>query len=872
MLSTLYKSIDPTSEECYYIEHSAPLLDYLHILQQLCQTIHTTSQLPINGDTNIYEIGPLLNRVTPWSTNAVTILHRIGLTFVTRLEKSLRQICVTMPHFNKLSHQIYPSNLASAAFLSNKNSQLIQTDQLYPVPDLAQFNQKFGLGFDAQDMTYYSAMFVDREIPGNNIEFYDLAQSNSEHSRHWFFNGKMVIDGVGQEKTLFQLVKEPLFIKKQTSEIEDNSLIAFSDNSSAIRGYDIRQLIPQTGQQYDVNTVTYHPTFTAETHNFPTGIEPFSGATTGIGGRIRDGQAIGRGGLTIAGTAGYCIGDLFHQLPFEYGDKYAKPLDILIHASNGASDYGNKFGEPIIQGFTRSFAQLVGPHNARREWIKPIMFTGGIGQIDDRLIHKQTPIPQDLIVKIGGPAYKIGLGGGAASSSDQGVNQYDSDLHAVQRGDPEMQQKMHRVIRACIELGHQNPISSIHDQGAGGNGNVLKELVYPIGGIVRLDQFTTGEPLTPLELWCAEYQESNALLVQPSNIEKLQSLAHRENVTIDIVGSVVQSGHMDLFKQDWNTHIYSIELEKVLGSTSAQKIYQLSKSPHMGTCMHLTSNNPTILKKMIHQVLRNITVGSKRFLTNKVDRSVTGLIAQQQCVGPFHTPLANVAVVAQSHLGFTGIASAIGEQPIKGFLNPGAMARLTVAESLTNLMWARISRFEDIKYSGNWMWPAKHPGEGAAMYETAVALNRILIELELAIDGGKDSLSMSAKIDTQDVLAPRSLVMSAYVTCPDIRLKVTPDLKSHHSCLLHVDLGLAQKRLGGSILFQEYNQIGHESTRLGSSNSIKKVFNLVQQLLVEGLILAGHDCSDGGLITTLVEMALAGNKPVKINLAKTERS
>src|SRR3990170_4409765 len=545
-----------------------------------------------------------------------------------------------------------------------------------------------------------------------------------------------------------QIVKTPL--KKNPG----NSVIAFRDNSSAIRGYRIRTILPENPgsfSRFREASPAYHLIFTAETHNFPSGVAPFPGAETGTGGRIRDVQATGRGGLVVAGTAAYCVGNLRipgYRLPWEdpsfaYPGNLASPLSIGIDASNGASDYGNKFGEPVIQGFTRSFGMRL-PGGERREWIKPIMFTGGIGQMDARHVDKGLPEPEMLVTKIGGPAYRIGMGGGAASSMIQGENVADLDFNAVQRGDAEMEQKVNRVLRACVEMGDRNPIVSIHDQGAGGNCNVVKEIVYPAGARIEVRKIQSGdETLSVLELWGAEYQEQNALLIRPESAPLFTSVCRREKVPCAYIGRITGDGRIVLHDENDGSTPVDLDLEKVLGDMP-QKKFRLDRIPPVLAPLRLPRG--LTVRQALDRVLRLLSGGSERVLTNKVDRSVTGLVARQQCAGPLQLTVSDVAVIAQSHFGLTGAAISIGEQPIKTLIDPAAMARLSVGEALTNLVWAKISRLEDVKCSGNWMWAAKLPGEGTRLYEAAVALRDIMLELGIAIDGGKDSLSMAAKV------------------------------------------------------------------------------------------------------------------------------
>ncbi|XP_025157374.1 phosphoribosylformylglycinamidine synthase isoform X2 [Harpegnathos saltator] len=724
-----------------------------------------------------------------------------------------------------------------------------------------------------------------------SVECFDLAQSNSEHSRHWFFKGRIVLDGIEKQQSLIDMI-----IDTQNYS-NPNNVIKFSDNSSAIDGFQVAVLRPTKtyeSSNFHLQDIKQHLIFTAETHNFPTGVAPFSGATTGTGGRLRDIEGIGRGGNYIAGTAGYSVGNLNipgYDLPWEeknaiYASNMASPLEIIIEASNGASDYGNKFGEPLILGFMRTYGAT---DNAgiRREWIKPIMFSGGVGTIDANLANK---IPADRgmrVVKIGGPIYRIGVGGGSASSVEiQGDNSVELDFGAVQRGDPEMEQKLNRMVRACVEMGDNNPILSIHDQGAGGNGNVLKELVEPAGAVIFTKCFDLGDPtINSLELWGAEYQESNAILCKPEDSNLLMKIAAREKCPINFVGTVTGNGKIIVSEEeDCDTSKYlnnedrsigntikypvNLELELILGNMP-RKVFNLQKELSYRSLMRLPEG--LTVSSALDRVLRLPSVASKRYLTNKVDRCVTGLVAQQQCVGPLHTPLADVAVTAISYFSVKGIATSIGEQPIKGLVNAAAGARMTVAEAVSNLVFARISSLQDVKCSGNWMWPAKLPGEGAALYEACTAMCSLMKELGIAIDGGKDSLSMAARVDQEIVKAPGTLVVSCYAPCPDIRCVVTPDLKApaagRQGYLFFVDLSCDKSRLGGTALSQVYNQLGDDVPDVESARTLKNAFDATQLLIANDKILAGHDVSDGGLITCLLEMCFGGMSGINVNIS-----
>ncbi|GFR89892.1 phosphoribosylformylglycinamidine synthase-like, partial [Elysia marginata] len=560
----------------------------------------------------------------------------------------------------------------------------------------------------------------------------------------------------------------------------------------------------------------------------------------------------------------------WEESDWEYPSNFALPLEVAVEASNGASDYGNKFGEPVLAGFARSCG-LETPLGERREYIKPIMFSGGLGMMDARHVDKDKPDTSMEIIKVGGPVYRIGLGGGAASSVQvQGDNQAELDFSAVQRGDAEMEQKMNRVIRACVEMGDANPIRSIHDQGAGGNGNVLKELAEPAGAVIRADAFQLGDPtISVMDLWGAEYQENDACLVRAADLSKVKAIGERERCPVSHVGTITGTGKIELedFDRsksgDAGRKPVDLELEYVLGSMP-RKEFQLKRTKPL--LKPLVLPEELTVEEALNRVLRLPSVASKRYLTNKVDRSVTGLVAQQQCVGPLHTPLADVAVAALSHFDTVGSATAIGEQPIKGLLDPSAGARLSVAESLTNLMFACVTDLKDVKCSGNWMWAAKLEGEGAALLDACVAMCNFMQGVGVGVDGGKDSLSMAARVSGEVVKAPGTLVISSYVGCPDIRLTVTPDLKctDGEGILLYLPMcgsdTIAKNfwRLGGSALAQCFKQLGDDVPDV-QPEAVARTFRAVQALIKDSKIASGHDVSDGGLITCLLEMAFAGN-------------
>jgi len=885
-ISKAIKSID--TETCFNIHAGGPLhgADERALTWLLSETF-----APANFSASsflegtVLEVGPRMSFSTAWSTNAVSICRACGLNSIKRIERSRRYRVVGLEPQDELGFlALVHDRMTECVYgapLTTFDTDAVQTP-VFSVPvlqhgrkALEDLNLEMGLAFDDWDINYYLELFRDRmQRNPTNVECFDIAQSNSEHSRHWFFRGRLVIDGQEQSDDLMTVVQQP-WAKRP-----GRSVIAFSDNSSAIRGYTIETLVPaRVGKPSPMvpARLEHHLVLTAETHNFPSGVAPFPGAETGTGGRIRDVHATGRGGLVVGGTVGYCVGNLNipgFELPWEdrtfhYPDNLASPLEIEIEASNGASDYGNKFGEPVITGFTRSVGLRL-PTGERREWLKPIMFSGGIGQLDGRHVHKGTPEVDMWVVKIGGPAYRIGMGGGAASSMVQGDNAAELDFNAVQRGDAEMEQKVNRVIRACVELGEQNPIVSIHDQGAGGSCNVLKEIVDPAGARISLGEFPVGDAtLSALEIWGAEYQENDALLLRREHAHLFRDLCAREKVPVAFVGVVTGNGRIVVQDDVTGETPVDLELEVILGKMP-QKTFFLERAK-LPTAP-LTLPQGLEVREALKRVLRLLSVGSKRFLTTKVDRSVTGLIAQQQCTGPLQLTMADVAVIAQSHFGCTGGATAIGEQPLKGLIDPAAMARTSVGEALTNLVWAQISSLEDVRCSANWMWAAKLPGEGAALWDAAVAMRDVMLELGIAVDGGKDSLSMAARAKApaggdETVKAPGALVISAYAPCPDVTKTVTPQLRLPvNGRLLFVDLAGGKHRLGGSALAQVFGQVGDVTPDLDEPKMLVRAFATVQQLISEEKIASGHDVSDGGLLTTILEMGFAGNLGIDVQL------
>jgi phosphoribosylformylglycinamidine synthase len=895
-----YRKVGAGQEHCFNVEVSGAL--NREEFSKLCWLLAGTgtdsavSEEPYFTGERVVEIGPRLNFATPYSTNAVAICRSAGLNAVTRIEHSRRLVLPAgqtadaffAEHADRMTEMIYENPIASFEV----STEPVRTYELPIIENgaraLEEVNAELGLGMDDWDINYYTELFT-KHIKRNPtvVELFQLSQANSEHSRHWYFKGRQVIDGKEQAETLLEIVQSTL------KENPSNSLVAFKDNSSVIKGFAVDTIMPKSPglpASFGNQSTKYDFLLTAETHNFPTGIAPAPGAETGAGGRIRDVEATGRGGLVIAGTAGYCVGDLAipaHSIPGEkegrtYPDNLASPLGILIGASNGASDYGNKFGEPLIAGFTRT-GELDIPLQAglpnvpsakavdRRGWLKPIMFSGGIGQVDRKHLGKEAPERGMKIVEIGGPAYRIGIGGGSASSMMQGDNREELDFNAVQRGDAEMEQKMNRVIRACIEMGGKNPILSIHDQGAGGPCNVITEIVEPAGGKIDIRKINLGDKsMSVLEIWGGEYQERDALLVADERIPEFKQLCERERVPCEVLGDVTGDGKIIVYDSAEGKNHVDLELERILGKLP-QKTFE-TKTPDM---QFKPFDSSVLAQRPLAGLLKNVfalpQVGSKGFLVRKVDRSVTGFIAGQQCVGPLQLPIADYAVAAQSHFAVTGVATSIGEQPIKMLVDPAAGARMAVAEALTNIVGAGITQLYDVKCSLNWMWAPKLPGEGALMYEAAKSCRDIMVALGIAVDGGKDSLSMATKVEqegqVQVVKSPGEMVVSTYAPVRNITKIITPDIKRpSESNLLHIDLASGKRRLGGSALAQTFGEVGNEVPDIDDVQMLKETFGSVLYLIDRGSILAIHDIGDGGLITTITEMVMAGNCGASISI------
>jgi phosphoribosylformylglycinamidine synthase len=874
---TLYRRISDTSELGFYFETERRLtqrqLSVLHWLVAETYERRFTNQRSWLSNKNLVEIGGRLSIESPFSSNGVSNCQSIGLPHITRIEFTRRRILAPgervsdflRDNLDPLTEQHYPNGIST--FETGIQPAPVRIVDLIGggAAILEKENKALGLGMDADDIAFYYDLFVEklRRNP-TDVELVQLGNANSEHSRHWFFRGKIVIDGKEKPRTLFDMVRAPLLALGDVGSETNRSLVAFHDNAGVLRGFETDLLLPyHPGRPSMMRIVRalVHMTATAETHNHPTLISPYEGATTGTGGEIRDSSAVGLGGITGIGASGYFVGSLWipgYEIPGEVSghDKPsddASPLRILLRGSSGALDYGNQFGRPTTLGWCRAFEQLVG--GELRAARKPILYSGGIGHLLGGHEYKRKVLKGMRIVRIGGPAYPIGLGGGSASSVQPGESTKKLDLASVQRGNAEMEQRATRVIRACVEMQGRNPIASIHDQGAGGPANVLTELVEPLGGIIDIRKIRVGDKtMSFLQIWCSEFQEGFGFLIAQKDIRRFRQLCQRERVNCEVVGRIDGSGSIVVKDSLTKTTPVSLNLNQVLTGLP-QKTFRMTRKK-IELPEFVMPDMP--LGDAIKAVFKQLSVGSKGFLMHKVDRSVTGLVAQQQTCGIAQIPISDVSILAQSYFGLTGTAGAIGENPNRMLICPKAGARMALAEMLTNLASAHITDISDIRCRLNWMWPAKMEGEGPLLYDAVEAITTLMREIGIAADGGKDSLSMAANASGEKVKTPGSAVVFGYAPIKDITMKVTPDIKRPGASLLGlIDLGGKQNRLGGSALAQATDQLGNKSPDVDDPKQFKNAILALQQMIKEGLILAMHDRSDGGLIATVAEMCMA---------------
>ncbi|WP_445452608.1 phosphoribosylformylglycinamidine synthase [Flavobacterium sp. 25HG05S-40] len=794
-------------------------------------------------------IGPRAAMITPWSTNAVEITQNMGIEGIVRIEE-FQKVASNFNDFDPMLSQKY-SALDQDIFTIN-----IQPEPILEIENIGAYNQKEGLSLSEEEVAYLENLSVKLNRKLTDSEVFGFSQVNSEHCRHKIFNGTFVIDGVEKELSLFKMIRK-------TSELNPNDIVsAYKDNVAFIKGPTVTQFAPKTGdkadyyQEKEFNSVI---SIKAETHNFPTTVEPFNGAATGSGGEIRDRLAGGQGSLPLAGTAVYmtAYSRLNDQRSWENGMTerkwlYQTPMDILIKASNGASDFGNKFGQPLITGSVLTFEHE--ENNRKLGFDKVIMLAGGIGYGKEEQAKKHKPKKGDAIVVLGGENYRIGMGGAAVSSADTGAFGSGIELNAIQRSNPEMQKRAANAIRAFVES-DVNPIVSIHDHGAGGHLNCLSELVEETGGWIDLDKLPVGDPtLSAKEIIGNESQERMGLVIGKEHIETLRKVAERERAPMYEVG-VVTDNHRFIFESaSTGEKPMDFALEDMFGS-SPKIIMTDTTSEVKYTEIEYTQDK---IQHYLEHVLQLEAVACKDWLTNKVDRCVGGKVAKQQCVGPLQLPLNNVGVMALDYHGKEGIATTIGHSPISALINPAAGSRNSIGEALSNIVFAPLKDgLKSVSLSANWMWACKNEGEDARLYEAVEACSDFAIELGINIPTGKDSLSMKQKYPNAEVIAPGTVIISAAGNCSNITKVIEPVLQKKGGSIYYINLSQDAFKLGGSSFAQTQNKVGNETPTIKDAAFFKKAFNAIQDLIKDRQIVAGHDIGSGGLISTLLEMCFA---------------
>lgn len=812
-----------------------------------------------------YFVGPRAAMITPWSTNAVEITQNMGVIGIRRIEEYIAS-GEDDKNFDPMLSQKY-AKLDQDIFTIN-----IQPEPILEIDDIAAYNVKEGLALSNEEVDYLNGLSEKLGRKLTDSEVFGFSQVNSEHCRHKIFNGTFVIDGEEKPTSLFKLIKK-------TSETNPNDIVsAYKDNVAFVKGPRVQQFAPKTADKpdyYEIKDFDSVISLKAETHNFPTTVEPFNGAATGSGGEIRDRLAGGKGSLPLAGTAVYMTSysRLEENRPWEKAMNerkwlYQTPMDILIKASNGASDFGNKFGQPLITGSVLTFEH---EEDARKlGFDKVIMLAGGIGYGKESQSLKATPKTGDKVVILGGENYRIGMGGAAVSSADTGEFESGIELNAVQRSNPEMQKRAANAIRGMVES-DENDIVSIHDHGAGGHLNCLSELVEETGGKIDLDKLPVGDPtLSAKEIIGNESQERMGLVISKEKIDKLKKIADRERSPLYEVGDVT-GDHRFTFESSSNgDKPMDFELSDMFGSSP--KTVMNDKKIHRN---YKNANYTTEkIVEYLEQVLQLEAVACKDWLTNKVDRCVGGRVAKQQCAGPLQLPLNNCGVMALDFQGKEGIATSIGHSPVSALVDPVAGSRNSIAESLTNIVWAPLKDgLKSVTLSANWMWPCKNEGEDARLYDAVEGCSDFAIELGINIPTGKDSLSMKQKYPNEEVIAPGTVIISAAGNCNNINKIVEPVLKKNGEQIYYINLSQDSFKLGGSSFYQVLNVIGNETPTIKDASKFKTAFNTIQQLIKEDKISAGHDIASGGLITTLLELCFADNNlGAEIDLSKLGES
>lgn len=837
----------------------------------------------------LFLVVPRFGTISPWSSKASDIAHNCGLEKIQRLERGIAYY--VQGEFSDGDAQLI------AAALHDRMTQLVlnrfeEAANLFshaePKPltavdilgggraALEKANTELGLALAEDEIDYLVSAFQGLKRNPHDIELMMFAQANSEHCRHKIFNASWDIDGESQDKSLFGMIKNTYQMHSE------NVLSAYKDNASVIVGHTAGRFFPNPEtRQYGAVQEPVHILMKVETHNHPTAISPFSGASTGSGGEIRDEGATGRGAKPKAGLTGFTVSNLnipgFEQ-PWEqaYGkpERIVTPLDIMIEGPLGGAAFNNEFGRPALTGYFRTFEQSISTPRGDevRGYHKPIMLAGGLGNIREDHVQKAEITVGAKLIVLGGPAMLIGLGGGAASSVATGASSADLDFASVQRENPEMERRCQEVIDRCWQLGDQNPIAFIHDVGAGGISNAFPELVNDggRGGRFELRNVPNDEPgMAPHEIWSNESQERYVLAVSTVDFERFQAICERERCPFAVVGEATEEPQLTVTDSHFGNTPVDMPLEVLLGKPPRMH-RSASREAELGDDFDAAAVD---LSEAVTRVLRHPAVASKSFLITIGDRSITGQVARDQMVGPWQVPVADCAVTATSYDVYTGEAMAMGERTPLALLDAPASGRMAIGETLTNLAAARIEKISDIKLSANWMAAAGHPGEDARLYETVRAVGMELCpQLGLTIPVGKDSMSMKTRWSEEgaekSVTSPMSLIVSGFAPVTDVRQTLTPQLRLDKGAtdLILIDLGRGQNRMGASILAQVYGQLGRQAPDVDDAEDLQAFFAVVQGLNADGLLLAYHDRSDGGLLTTVLEMAFAGHCGLSLNL------
>ena len=829
-----------------------------------------------------FYVGPRREMITPWSTNAVEITQNMSLDGISRIEEYFPVDSEDAEH-DPMLQRMY-NGIGQDVFTVNHEPEPIKY-----VDDLEKYNEEEGLALSEDEMAYLHKLEKENGRPLTDSEIFGFAQINSEHCRHKIFGGQFIIDGKEMESSLFSM------IKKTTNENPNKILSAYKDNVAFSQGPVIEQFAPAdqtTSDFFQVKDIESVISLKAETHNFPTTVEPFNGAATGTGGEIRDRMGGGVGSWPIAGTA--CYMTAYPRLKDDNGKSdverdwedilpvrkwlYQTPEQILIKASNGASDFGNKFGQPLITGSVLTFEHQ--ENGEKYAYDKVIMLAGGVGYGKKRDYKKGEPQKGNKVVVVGGDNYRIGLGGGSVSSVDTGRYSNGIELNAVQRANPEMQKRAYNLVRALVE-NDENPVVSIHDHGSAGHLNCLSELVEECGGEIDMAKLPIGDKtLSAKEIIANESQERMGLLIDEKYIEEVQKIADRERAPMYTVGETT-GDHRFAFEQADGVRPFDLAVEQMFGSSpktimedsTVERKYEVVSYDQSGISEGSTLNAQ--LTEYLKNVLQLEAVACKDWLTNKVDRSVTGRVARQQCQGELQLPLSDCGAVALDYTGTKGIATSIGHAPQAALANPEAGSVLSVAEALTNLVWAPMADgMDSISLSANWMWPCRaQKGEDARLYKAVKALSDFCCELQINVPTGKDSLSMTQKYpDGKKIIAPGTVIVSAGGEVSDIKKVVSPVLKEvKASRLYYIDFSFDQLQLGGSAFAQSMGKVGSDVPTVKNAEYFRDAFMAIQQLVSEGLVLAGHDISAGGMITTLLEMCFANTKGgMTLNLDKIQ--